>query len=388
MRSIALVLAVVFCLTASAASSQAAEQKPFFPLGVWYEGGVGSVRDNVLPADPKEAAAVYEKNFADIAAHGVNVFVIPNSPPDHHRLVLDTAQKHGLKAILELGLDGGPFGHMIRGQQPMDDGVVRATIEKVLVPVKDHPALLRVQLLDEPPDEAFGRYGKIAEAVRAVGPRTEPFCCLVGAADGDKFLAASKSDVVAFDMYPIGVNTPPGDPKPLKEFAAYALRFTRWAEKHNAGSWAVIQCHAITGNLRFPTPAEMRCMTWSALANGSKGVFWFLYQSERVGQAMMDGLVDREFKARPLWDEVGRLTKEIAPLTATLTGLKDPQEVRQDDPLLMVRRLTSSTGRKFLFVVNLDTNHARTATVRDVGRSIEVRLEPGGGKIYDLPGTP
>jgi len=121
MRTIAL-LSLVLSMTGSAAILRAAESKPFFPLGVWYEGGVGNVRDNVLPVDPKNAASVYDKNFADIAAHGVNVFVIPNSPPEHHQLVLDTAQKHRLKVILELGLDGGAFGHMIRGDRAMDDG--------------------------------------------------------------------------------------------------------------------------------------------------------------------------------------------------------------------------------------------------------------------------
>src|SRR5438477_6873416 len=143
------------------ASTSRGDDKPFFPLGIWYEGGVGDARDNVLPADPAKAAEVYEKNFADIAAHGINVMTIPNSPPDHHKIVLDAAQKHGLKVILELGLDGGPFGHMIRGDRPMDDAVVRQTLEKVLGPIKDHPALLRVQLLDEPPDGSFERYGHI-----------------------------------------------------------------------------------------------------------------------------------------------------------------------------------------------------------------------------------
>src|SRR4029079_5539464 len=112
---------------------------------IWYEGGVGDARDNVLPADPAKAAELYEKNFADIAAHGINVITIPNSPPAHHKIILDTAQKHGLKIILELNLDGGPFGSMIRGSQPMDDAIIQKTLEDVLGPIKDHPALLRVQ---------------------------------------------------------------------------------------------------------------------------------------------------------------------------------------------------------------------------------------------------
>jgi hypothetical protein len=186
-------------------------------------------------------------------------------------------------------------------------------------------------------------------------------------------------------MYPIGVKTPQGDPQPLNDFASYAMRFTKWAEQHDAGSWAVIQCHAITGALRFPTPAEVRCMTWEALANGSKGVFWFLYQSEGVGQAMMDGLVDRDFKARPLWDEVARLTRQIAPLTPILAGLKSPREVKQEDPLLMVRKLTNAAGnRNYLIAVNLDTLHARRVKVGGG----EVEFEAGGGRLIDISPMP
>src|SRR4051812_41123953 len=147
MKRVIPLLAMVLTL-APFARAQEKSSQPFFPLGVWYEGGVGNARDNVLPQDPAKAAEVYDKNFADIAAHGINVFAIPNSPPNHHKLVLDTAQKHGLKVILELGLDGGPFGHIIRGNQSMDEKVIDETLGKVLGPIKDHPGLLRVQLLD------------------------------------------------------------------------------------------------------------------------------------------------------------------------------------------------------------------------------------------------
>src|SRR5207244_467644 len=96
-------------------------------------------------------------------------------------------------------------------------------------------------------------YGTLADALRQFNPRTPPFCCLVGGANGEKFLTHTKSDVVAFDMYPIGVANKPGDPAPLKDFARYADRFAGWAQKHDARSWAVVQCHDITGALRFPT---------------------------------------------------------------------------------------------------------------------------------------
>src|SRR5829696_4510392 len=155
---VATLLALLFT-SAARATEKIGENENFFPLGLWYEGGVGDARDNVLPADPAAAAPIYEKHFADIAAHDINVVTIPNSPPPHHKIVLDTAHKHGLKVILELDLDGGELGHMIRGSMPLDEKLARDVLAKKLGPIKDHPALWRVQLIDEPTD--FVKLGKI-----------------------------------------------------------------------------------------------------------------------------------------------------------------------------------------------------------------------------------
>jgi hypothetical protein len=239
-----------------------------------------------------------------------------------------------------------------------------------------------VQLLDEPPGDAFDRYGHIAEMTRKFNPRTEPFCCLTGNSDGGKFLAAAKSDVVAFDAYPLGPDLKVGDAAPLLGFANIAQQFVKWATEHKADSWAVVQCHAITGGLRFPTPAELRAMTWSSLATGNKGVFFFLYQSEAVGQAMMDGLVDKQFKSRPLWDEVAKLTGEIGPLTEILSQLHDPKELKLDDPMLFARTLTDAKGNAYVIVVNLDATKPHQFKQGDLE---PLELQPGDGKLMRVP---
>src|SRR5215213_2134077 len=184
MKSFFLVALTLVALSTSLVHADDAAK--FFPLGLWYEGGVGAARDNVLPVDPAAAAPIYDKNFADIAAHGINVIAVPNSPPPHHKIVLDTAQKHGLRVILELDLDGGELGHMIRGGMPLDERLARQVLEKKLGPIKDHPALWRVQLIDEPTD--FEKFGKVAAITREYDPGSHPFCCLIGPIDGAAFL--------------------------------------------------------------------------------------------------------------------------------------------------------------------------------------------------------
>lgn len=381
MNSFPAVVVVLVCIVTLTTSLHAAD-KAMYPLGLWYEGGVGNTRDNVLPEDPEKAAAVYEQNFADIAAHGINLIVVPNSPPAHHKLVLDTAQKHGLKVILELGLDGGPFGHMVRGDQPLDDAEIQKTLDHVYAPIKDHPALVRVQIIDEPPGDGFKRFGHIADALRNYAPGALPFSCLTGGSNGDAFLKDTKLDVLTFDAYPLSPAAKEGVQKPLRDFGHLCQQFTDQANKNNAQPWTAIQCHAITGQLRFPTDAEMRCMTWTAIARGQKGIFWFLYQSEAVGQAMMDGLVDRQYKSRPLWDEVGRLTKELAPLTPVLGDLSGGKKLDASDKDVFAREYADSHGQAYAVVVNFDVTASHEI---DLGRgSSKQTLPPGGGALVKL----
>lgn len=404
-------LAVVALLTPVARAARAADERKgdddtFFPLGLWYEGGVGDARDDVLPANPAAARSVYEKNFADIAAHGINVITVPNSPPPHHKILLDAAHRHGLRVILELDLDGGEIGHMIRGTAPLDEAAARDALAKKLGPVKDHPALWRVQLIDEPTD--FEKFGKLAAVTRAFDADARPFACLTGDVDGAAFLRQSKSDVIAFDVYPYRPQNKPGDSGPLTHFRACAERFADWAEAADppADAWAVLQCHAITGGLRFPTEAELRAMTYTALAAGNRGVFWFLYQTEHLNkEQVMSGLVDRDFEPRPLWDFLPKLIAEIKPLAPTLANLR-PDRVAKfqvtHGAAYALRDATTNTLH--LFVVNPDTLNERTVHVmaqlrngeitalpeeerldlRGIAGTIEwdVKLPPGGGKLF------
>ncbi|HEY3269152.1 MAG TPA: hypothetical protein VGM37_19750 [Armatimonadota bacterium] len=362
---------------ALAAAPARAGRAPFFPMGVWYEGGAGAMRDNLIPDNPKLAAARYLRDFKDIAAHGVNAVVVPNSPPEHHKILLDAAKKAHLRVILELGAAGGPLGEMIRGSRPYSEDEVTKTLEDRLKPIAGHPALWRVQLLDEPPADAFGRYGRVAAALRVAAPGLEPFCCLIGSGDFDGFLTASQSNVAAFDCYPIGPASPEGDLAPLQNFADQARLAGLACARNNADAYAVIQAHAIPGGLRFPTPGEMRCMTYSALATGSRGVFWFLYQSEwwnKEKGEMMDGLVDSQYRARPLWGEVTRLTSEIRPLAAALADLRPDPAPGVVECEQSVRLLRDGANHPYVFVVNMDTKSAQTVHVR-------MRVENGSSRV-------
>ena len=354
------ILLLIFSLTARG-------EDKVFPMGVWYEGGVGAVRHNLIPDDPAEAAKMYDRDFADLAAHGINLAVVPNTIPPHHKPLLDAAQKHGVKLIIELGYEGDPLGPAIRANKPVDDAVVEKGFAERLTPIKDHPALLRVQLLDEPEPGAFQRYQHIADMLKKFSPRTPEFCCLAGVGGVEKFMDVVKPNVIAFDFYPYGVKTPEADLKPLRAFEAAALRCSKAAEKHNADSWAVIQVHMITNGLRFPTPEEIRCMTHLSLATGNKGVFWFLYQTQFLNVAKkqtMAGLVDENFKGDARWEEIGKLTKVVKKLAPTLAQLSLDEEQPKPEEKASIYLLRDTGNKAYYYAVNLDVQNPQKLTLR------------------------
>ena len=362
MKSLALVaLTLVASLSILGQDSKPADD---FALGIWYEGGVGMARQNTIPEDPKEAAPLYDRTFKDIADHNIKIVVVPNSPPNHQKLVLDTAEKHGLKVIIETGLDGGDIGAMIRGSKPMDKAVVQKVYDDIIKPIVDHPALMRIQLLDEPPPDAFGRYKQIADQLKGLMPNMPVFCCLPGAATAPEFVKQTGQKLVAFDAYTITVNTPKGDVKAMEAYAANA-RTSALAAKHaGAKSWAVIQCHSITNVHRYPTPAEIRCEAYLSVATGNKGVFWFMYQSQFFDaehKNAMRGLVNEHYKADNRWPDVAKVAAELHTLGPTLMGLEPSDDEPTKDGDVWTYRLTDSKGTPYLFAVNLNTQKTQPA---------------------------
>lgn len=383
-------------------------------LGVWYEGGVGVLRHDLIPEDPPAAASLYDRNFRDIAAQGLDTIVAPNSAPEHHLTLLDAAKRHNLRVILELGPGGGALGAAVREPGDWSDARLDDYLARTLRPIASHPALSRVQIMDEPWPELFVRYGQVAERVRNFREGVRPFCCLIEDANIPAFIEHAKPDVVAFDCYPLRADTPVGDAAALSRFRDVAVRAAESCAGKGASAWAVIQAHGITGDLRTPTPAELRLMTHYALAAGCKGVFWFLYQTEwwdRAANRVMTGLVDWEYRPSERWREIKHLTAEVRAREKVLARLQPsslPAGVRSTGYVRCLKNPES--GQLYLYVVNPDAlrpgrielAHPRSRDASDValatmpsGRRLPSQnrrgelvwsetLEPGGGALYRM----
>ena len=414
MRNLVIVLAAIFV----GISAGGAASARLFPIGIWYEGGVGEFRRNLIPDDPAKAASLYKSNFADIAAHGLNAAVVPNTQPNHHKVLLDAANASGVKLIVELDREGGELGQMVRGSLQVTDQNIQTVLDAKLKPIMSHPGLWGVQLMDEPFPDSYERYAKVQQAIREYAPKLLPFCCLVGLGNVEPFLQTVKPEAVAVDNYPIGLGTPVGDRGVMLDFDGWAKRLCSVAEKYKTPTWAVLQTHAIDGYNRFPTPAEARCMTYLSLANGCKGIWWFLYQTEYSDKEHtqgMYGVVDKNYKGSDRWREVGLLAREIRKLAPTLLDLTPADDSVKLASNQIAHTLKDGKGRLYLFVVNVDTGESEKVSVsldvaaakgrkprvfrlpsnrpvpcelRGGGMTWEETLAPGRGALYRIAPTP
>ena len=405
-------VAVLACLLVSWCPAEAGNSA-FFPVGIWYEGGVGAVRDGLIPEDPKQAFAYYRHTLADIARHGLNLVVVPNTPANHHRLLLDAAQQAKLRLIIELGLEGGEIGHLVRSPQSLTAERARAAVASLITPIKRHPALYGIQILDEPPPPAFGNYAVAKSAIEELSGKPA-FCCLIGGGGVGEFCRQVKPKQVAFDHYPIGETTPIGDRGPLESFLSSCRQAAEASRPQGVPAWAVIQAHSITGIHRHPTPAELRLMTYLALSEGVRGIFYFLYQTEfftRNPPRLMEGVATEEYHETVQFRAIRRLASELKWLSPVLLTLEPsaPPLVSGQAEGVHLTAWKDRRGTHYLIGVNLDVKQSArvlvqlsdsrvstAATLEDVltGKTVSqteraatstqfpLELEPGGTHVY------
>lgn len=215
----------------------------FFPIGLY---GVGRTND-----------------FATVRAAGFNVITGPATQE-----FFDAAQANGLKVLAAPGTTAGPN---------FDAMQARAAIKSV----GGNPALWAWYLVDEPdlnlisPDDVR----RAQRFVKSLSPQPTALVIYKG---GNARHYANIADVMMIDRYPIPW-------LPLANFGQH-VEMTRLALPPEKPLVAVIQafdwstdCGSLPDEkdtpLRPPTYAELRCMTYEALARGANGLFYFAFDT-------------------------------------------------------------------------------------------------------------
>jgi hypothetical protein len=126
----------------------------------------------------------------------------------------------------------------------------------------------------------------------------------------------------------------------------------------------VLQAFAVPQpSWRYPTPEELRAVTYLSLAAGTKGVFYFIYQyMPDYLWGMKDPLTGEE---QPIWATATALAGELgrlAPLLLSAT-LGEPVTVEGD---ARVGSLVAQDGRRVLVVASTSPGVPATARLHGV----------------------
>ncbi|MEJ5296868.1 MAG: hypothetical protein WHZ52_02380 [Armatimonadota bacterium] len=131
---------------------------------------------------------------------------------------------------------------------------------------------------------------------------------------------------------------------------------------------------------RPPTAREERAMAFYAIGSGVKGISYFIDLTQETGEGQFTGISDYP----ELWEEVGRINRDIAELAPAL-AMACPAGPPQKQGPLWVRTLMSGRDTVIVSVVNTEhyigyetrTLHAFHRPVRD--ERVRVQLPPGFG---------
>ena len=258
-------------------------------LGLFAAAGLvlGSVGCHVIPkAD--YPVGIYsvgsETNLAEIAAAGFNIVTGPAK-----REFLDAAEVNGIGVLASPGSHAG---------ERFDLAKVRSTVARH----DRHPALWSWYLIDEP-DMHRVSPELVAEAHQAVkrAGAVKPTSLVLYRGDEAQWYG-NIADITMVDRYPVPW-------LPLANFSQH-IHKTRLATDRDRPVIAVIQSFDWTAhqavlpgeeNLRPPTEHELRSMTYSALARGANGIFYFSYADMRL----------KERKYPELWAALKRVVQEV-----------------------------------------------------------------------------
>ena len=144
-----LALSLVQCGSSATSPDDESSGQGEFPIGVYFVRGQKPIFDEGsetdFRADPEQARADYAREFGDLAAEGFNAAVMSVDPiafGDHYRevlsVLLDEAQKNGVKLILPLGHVQGLLGEL--RDELSDADLYQAAAQDYLEYFKNSPA--------------------------------------------------------------------------------------------------------------------------------------------------------------------------------------------------------------------------------------------------------
>ena len=148
-------------------------------------------------------------------------------------------------------------------------------------------------------------------------------------------------------------------------------------------AWVILQAFGGQG-ARFPTIEELRISTWMTLAQGAKGIIYFVY-ADIPGAAPMQGMVDGTGKATPIFTEaaaIGQTLRKIAPILVTLQPARLGIKINAGHSL---GQFVDAAKRPYVIVVNGSVEKASRAILTlPAGLAVKKAIDAVSGQVVPV----
>jgi len=351
-----------------ALSAPASDPSQFFPLGNTLEG----MEIPYISGDASDYLDRVYEDMVDVHANTVYILNMVKSVP----LLLDKANDYGLKVI------GSPNVYDLLDNKAMDNDE-QALYDKIgerIATLMAKPAFLGYELYDEPANnlKLAQKLNRFKRVIGTIDPDHPVIINYVGPDSAETNFNVQKTQVVMADPYGATLGYPVGDfthmsHQPHVDYKPY-LDFLHMLSKKDPASqapvWTILQNFNAAPYFRDPTAEELRAMTYLAIGHGSKGIFYFHYNSENV----WTGMVDYAFNPTAKYATVKALLGEIETLKPTIQAMEKISSVAtasgggnttsaahpQAD---VTTHVDYATGNKYLVVVNHDCLNPANITI-------------------------
>ena len=329
--------------------------KPFFPLGMYW----GQI------------------NATDLAVYTNGPFncLMPYKRPDAAQM--DMCEAVGVKVMFPVS---GWWQELSKATPEHKAEILDKYIYGPVRRFKDHPALLAWYLADEVKGQYSGLLVERNEGVHAIDGDHPTWIVIDDPAQVRPF--ARGYDVIGMDPYPIGNR---GNGRTGIGLAA------DWAQAAQRGMygfrsmWQVPQAFdwgyyrpTETNNpaVRLPTLAEMKSMTWQAIAAGANGIVYYsffdLLKRDKWPKERIEGG----------WANVCKVAREVKAKEAVLLSLPGPDAMCASKSVVC-RTWCTESGEVHLLVCNVTAKPTET-DISLGGRGVSVSVEPMGVKWLKL----
>ena len=356
---------------------QAGAVTDMFPRGLWIHLS-GRYAENID----------YKRLFDAITARGFDTVIA--SWPNESRLseLMETADNSGVHIIPHTSR----LDYLIRryydfAYEKVSETELRNEATSTVLALAGHPSLLGYYLKDEVTNDLLYNARTADLALRSLDPAHPIFSEIPSGSDLAQRFDVLDTAVLLHGYYPIA-SYEPVKPEIFESLCADLDTASSVARAKNRPLWMLLQGFG-TDTSRMPTPAEMHCQVWLALAYNAKGIFYFLAQS-LYG---LHGLFSFDEVPFPILDEIALINHDLGTLSPVLLQLSPAEEFSQVPPDFTARSFQDASSTPHVIIVNRDCLTTRTpelvlnldniASVEDVltGENISFFYEAGQAHV-------